>query len=57
MKRTDLLIKYEEDILKTKLETALINKEIAMFVLNIAKQKLETEQYIYESLKQKTDKC
>jgi len=57
MNRTDLLTKYEEDILKTKLETALINKETAMFELNIAKQKFETEQYIYESLKQNTDKC
>lgn len=56
LKRTDMLTKYEEDILKTKLETAL-NKETAMFELNIAKQKFETEQYIYESLKQNTDKC
>jgi len=30
LKHTDLLTKYEEEILKTKLETALINKETAM---------------------------
>lgn len=57
LKRTDLLTKYEENILKTKLETALIKKETAMAELNIAKQKCATEQYIYESLKQNTDKC
>jgi len=56
LKRTDLLTKYEEDILKAKLETALIHKETATVELNIAKQKLVTEQYIYESLKQNADK-
>jgi len=46
LKHTQIATKYEKDILKIKLETAAISKEIVMTELEIAKQKLTTEQYI-----------
>lgn len=47
--RTEKIANYKEEILKTKLEIINIKKETAMVELNVAKQKLLTEQYIYES--------